>query len=209
MTTAGLAALAVQTKSRPAPACPVCHADTRLFSTHVFSQNAYPKRVPAARIVCPVCLDVVLGRYDFDELTCRNGHRVTKAGGSHPEHHDVPQQAHVQGSKVLDALAGEAPRSEMYPSSCSTSTVRSGTNPLPSLTGLFTRSAPGCFSSSRSRSWSCHSASWITARTPVRRSSRPTREWTLHQVVTVLQRPPALLARATRQRDPRPQRRCG
>ena len=92
-------------------ACPVCHADTRLFSTHVFSQNAYPKRVPAARIVCPVCLDVMLGRYDFDELTCRNGHRVTRSGAVTRSTMTCPDR---HTSKVLDALAGEAPRSEMY-----------------------------------------------------------------------------------------------
>ena len=92
-------------------ACPVCHADTRLFSTHVFSQNAYPKRVSAARIVCPVCLDIVLGRYDFDELTCRNGHRVTRSGAVTRSTMTCPNR---HTSKVLDALAGEAPRSEMY-----------------------------------------------------------------------------------------------
>src|SRR5215470_12419030 len=91
--------------------CPVCRADTRLFSTHVFAQNAYPKRVPAAQIVCPKCLDVLPGRYDFDQLTCSNGHRVTRTAA-------VTRSAmtctagHV--SKVVDALAGKAPRYEMY-----------------------------------------------------------------------------------------------
>ncbi len=92
-------------------ACPVCHADTRLFSTHVFSQNAYPKRVPAAQIVCPVCLDIMPGRHDFNELTCRNGHQVTRPGA-------VTRSAMTcvngHASKVIDALAGEAPCFEMY-----------------------------------------------------------------------------------------------
>jgi putative DNA methylase len=92
-------------------ACPVCRADTRLFSTHVFSQNAYPRRVPAAQVVCPVCLDIMPGRYDFDELTCSHGHRVMRQGA-------VIRSAMtcVNGhtSKVLDALAGERPRAEMY-----------------------------------------------------------------------------------------------
>ncbi|MFF2846685.1 DNA methyltransferase [Streptomyces sp. NPDC058001] len=92
-------------------ACPECGVDTRLFSSHVFSQNAYPKRVPAAQIVCPTCLDVVPGRYDFDVLTCSNGHRVEREGAVTRNLMTCPR-GHT--SKVLDALAGNAPRSEMY-----------------------------------------------------------------------------------------------
>lgn len=92
-------------------ACPECRADTRLFSTHVFSQNAYPKRVPAAQVVCPACLDVIPGRYDFDTLTCRNGHQVTREGAVSRNTMTCPA-GHV--SKVIDALTGQAPRHEMY-----------------------------------------------------------------------------------------------
>lgn len=91
--------------------CPVCHADTRLFSTHVFSQNAYPKRVPTAQIVCSTCLDIMPGRYDFDQLTCRNGHKVTRQGAVTRSAMTCPA-GHV--SKVIDALAGRVPRHEMY-----------------------------------------------------------------------------------------------
>jgi putative DNA methylase len=92
-------------------ACHVCYADTRLFSTHVFSQNAYPKRVPSAQIVCPDCLDVVPGRYDFTELTCRNGHRITRYGAVT---RDSMTCANGHTSKVIHALAGQVPRYEMY-----------------------------------------------------------------------------------------------
>ncbi len=92
-------------------ACPVCDVSTRLFSTHVFSKNAYPKRVPAAQIVCPVCLDVMVGRYDFDERTCRNGHRVARSGAVKRSEMTC---ANKHTSKVLDALAGEMPNYEMY-----------------------------------------------------------------------------------------------
>jgi len=92
-------------------ACPACHADTRLFSTHVFSQNAYPKRIPSAQIICPTCLDVVPGRYDFTELTCRNGHQITR-GGAVTRHSMTCADGHT--SKVIDALAGQIPRYEMY-----------------------------------------------------------------------------------------------
>lgn len=91
--------------------CPGCGADTRLFSTHVFSRNAYPKRVPAAQIVCPSCLDVIPGRYDFDEVTCRNGHSVTRQGAVSRSTMTCPA-GHV--SKVIEALAGQRPRHEMY-----------------------------------------------------------------------------------------------
>jgi putative DNA methylase len=91
--------------------CPACSMHTRLFSTHVFSQNAYPKRVPTAKIVCPTCLDVIPGRYDDERLTCRNGHRVPRQGAVTRGTMTCPN-GHT--SKVLDALAGEVPRREMY-----------------------------------------------------------------------------------------------
>lgn len=92
-------------------ACPQCGSDTRLFSTHVFSQNAYPKRVPDAQIVCPVCLDVMPGRYDFTELTCSKGHSVIRSGAVVRSSMTCPN-GHT--SKVIDALAGKPPRYEMY-----------------------------------------------------------------------------------------------
>jgi len=91
--------------------CPACHADTRLFSAHMFSQNAYPKRVPAAQIVCPSCLDIIPDRNDFDQLTCRNGHKVTRQGAVTRSTMTCPD-GHV--SKVINALAGRVPRYEMY-----------------------------------------------------------------------------------------------
>ena len=92
-------------------ACPICGAHTRLFSTHVFSKNAYPKRVPSAKFVCPICLDVMSGRYDDERLTCRNGHQVPRQGAVIRSTMTCPN-GHT--SKVLDALAGEVPRREMY-----------------------------------------------------------------------------------------------
>lgn len=92
-------------------ACPACSIDTRLFSTHVFSQNVYPGREPTAQIVCPTCLDITQGRYDFDQATCKNEHQILRSGA-------VSRSALtcVNGhtSKVLDALAGQKPRHELY-----------------------------------------------------------------------------------------------
>ena len=92
--------------------CPACHEDIRLFSSHVFSQNAYPKRVPAAQIVCPVCLDIMPGRYDFKRMKCMNNHHVPAAGAVNRSSVTCTNCGHV--SKVLDALGGEPPRYEMY-----------------------------------------------------------------------------------------------
>src|SRR5713226_7141939 len=91
--------------------CPECHESTRLFSTHVYSQNAYPKRVPEAQVVCPTCLDVMPGRYDFETLTCSRGHRITRQGAVS---RSTMTCVNGHSSKVLTALAGTPPRHEMY-----------------------------------------------------------------------------------------------
>src|SRR5713226_8668753 len=91
--------------------CPECHESTRLFSTHVYSQNAYPKRVPEAQVVCPTCLDVRPGRYDFETLTCSRGHRITRQGAVS---RSTMTCVNGHSSKVLTALAGTPPRHEMY-----------------------------------------------------------------------------------------------
>ncbi|OKK11876.1 DNA methylase [Streptomyces sp. CB02400] len=91
--------------------CPGCQETTRLFSTHVFSQHAYPKRVPEAQIVCPTCLDIQTGRYDFEATKCRNGHEFGRAGAVNRSQMTCPN-GHV--SKVLDALGGKTPKRQMF-----------------------------------------------------------------------------------------------
>lgn len=41
-----------------------------LFSSYVFSKNAYPKRKPEARIICPNCWSVNEGYYNSSQLMC-------------------------------------------------------------------------------------------------------------------------------------------
>jgi putative DNA methylase len=41
-----------------------------LFSSYVFSQDAYPKKKPKAQIVCPNCWGVIEDRYDATNLAC-------------------------------------------------------------------------------------------------------------------------------------------
>lgn len=92
-------------------ACPDCGTSTRLFSTTVFAQNAYPKRVPAAQIICPQCLDVIPGTYDFQQATCTRGHLVTPRGAVSAS---MMTCSNGHSSKIIDALAGTPPGSEMY-----------------------------------------------------------------------------------------------
>jgi putative DNA methylase len=92
-------------------ACPRCRRVTRLFSTHVYARNAYPRRVPGAQVVCPECLDVGPGRHDFQAMTCRNGHAITRQGAVKRATMTCPDG---HASRILDAIAGGPPRHEMY-----------------------------------------------------------------------------------------------
>jgi adenine-specific DNA methylase len=91
--------------------CPTCGDSVRLFDSPVFSKNAYPKRVPKAQIVCPECLDVQEGRYDFAHATCANGHDITPRG-TVERSSATCRQGHC--FKMMNALGDEPPRYEMY-----------------------------------------------------------------------------------------------
>ncbi len=91
--------------------CPDCSATTRLFSSHVFARHAYPARYPAAQLVCPECLDVVEGVYDFSTATCSNGHEFGRDGAVSGSRMRCPNG---HGSSVLTALGGQAPSHQMY-----------------------------------------------------------------------------------------------
>lgn len=43
-----------------------------LFNSYVFSKDAYPKKKPISRIVCPGCWSINSGRYDATELVCES-----------------------------------------------------------------------------------------------------------------------------------------
>lgn len=63
-----------------------------LFSRYVFSQDAYPKKKPQARMVCPSCLEILEGRYDAADMTC-----------PHCAHRFNPQQGPASGQYVTGA----------------------------------------------------------------------------------------------------------
>ena len=52
--------------------CPECTAHVDLFSSYIFAQNAYPKKVPEAQAICPHCKEVNATRYDARDVTCRS-----------------------------------------------------------------------------------------------------------------------------------------
>lgn len=91
--------------------CPDCGEATRLFSSQVFAQHAYPRRHPAAHAVCPICLDVVSTRFDFDTASCANGHAFVKDGAVTRGVMSCPN-GHTHS--IITVLDGEAPRHQLY-----------------------------------------------------------------------------------------------
>jgi len=63
-----------------------------LFSSYVFSKNAYPSKKPQAQIICPNCWQINTDRYDTESLTC-----------IHCDHNYNPQQGPSKGRYVTDS----------------------------------------------------------------------------------------------------------
>ncbi len=91
--------------------CPECGEAVHLFSRQVFAQNAYPKRVPRAQLVCPSCLSIQEGRFDFTETTCENGHIFGREGAVSGAWMTCSSG---HRTKVIRALDGKVPRHAMY-----------------------------------------------------------------------------------------------
>ncbi len=62
-----------------------------LFGSYVFSKDAYPKKKPIAKIVCPSCGSINSGRYDATDLACESC-----------RHQFNPQAGPVEGQYVTD-----------------------------------------------------------------------------------------------------------
>lgn len=62
-----------------------------LFSSYVFSKNAYPKRKPESKIICPQCWQITTARYDAESVAC-----------VHCRHTFNPQKGTVNGRYVTD-----------------------------------------------------------------------------------------------------------
>lgn len=92
-------------------ACPTCGELVHLFDSPVYSRNAYPQRVPRAQIVCPTCLSLAEDRYDFDQLTCAQGHTLTQSG---PVRRSSMTCTNGHVHRVIDALGDALPSYTMY-----------------------------------------------------------------------------------------------
>jgi putative DNA methylase len=66
-----------------------------LFSNYIFSKNAYPKKKPQAKIICPKCFNIISGRYD-DIVAC--------CGKCNTNFN--PQHGPVNGATVKDFESG-------------------------------------------------------------------------------------------------------
>ncbi len=66
-----------------------------LFSNYVFSKNAYPNKKPAAKIVCPNCLNVIDSQFNVESVKC-----------SRCNHEFNPQSGNVSGAFVTDPQTG-------------------------------------------------------------------------------------------------------
>lgn len=67
-----------------------------LFSSYVFSKNAYPKKKPESQILCPTCGSVFVGMYDSTNETCPSCTNQFN-----------PQDAPAKGSSVYDKSGRE------------------------------------------------------------------------------------------------------
>jgi putative DNA methylase len=61
-----------------------------LFDRYVFAQNAYTKKKPLAKIICPACWDVIEDRYDITNIEC-----------PHCNHEFNPQVGPASGQYIL------------------------------------------------------------------------------------------------------------
>lgn len=52
--------------------CPACGNRVELFSNYVFARHACARKNPEARILCPCCGDILIGRYDSTEIRCES-----------------------------------------------------------------------------------------------------------------------------------------
>lgn len=70
--------------------------DIPLFSSYVFSKNAYPNKKPESQIWCPLCENIFIGKYNSTDEQC-------------PEcsHLFNPQHGAVKGAKVFDKDGNE------------------------------------------------------------------------------------------------------
>jgi putative DNA methylase len=86
-----------------------------LFDRYVFAQDAYPKKKPAAQIVCPSCWDLIEDRYDATAVTCpRCHHGFDPQKGPAAGQYVTTTKGNRYRIKELLAAAGTPPAHRLY-----------------------------------------------------------------------------------------------
>lgn len=87
-----------------------------LFSKYVFSQDAYPKKKPMAKIICPSCWSILEDRYDATSLDCCYcNHKFNPQSGPVSGQYVTSQKGQRYKIKDLVAMTGGKPPSHrMY-----------------------------------------------------------------------------------------------
>lgn len=86
-----------------------------LFNRYVFSQDAYPKKKPRAQIVCPICWNLLEGRYDQTDIICLNcTHRFNPQEGPVSGQYVTSTKGNRYRIKALLPANGKPPMHRLY-----------------------------------------------------------------------------------------------
>ena len=86
-----------------------------LFSSYVFSKDAYPKKKPIARIICPSCWGINTGRYDATELVCGTcSQRFNPQAGPVDGQYVTAPSGEKYKVKDLVSQSGKPPEHRLY-----------------------------------------------------------------------------------------------
>lgn len=86
-----------------------------LMSRYVFSQDAYPKKKPAAKILCPECWAIIEDRYDSTNVTCPEcSWHFNPQNGPASGQHVTSRKGHSFRIKDIVSKSGQPPQHRMY-----------------------------------------------------------------------------------------------
>lgn len=86
-----------------------------LFSSYVFSKNAYPKKKPIAKVLCPLCWSINNSRYDATESVCEEcAHRFNPLAGPVKGQYVTAPSGERYKIKDLISESGRPPEHRLY-----------------------------------------------------------------------------------------------
>lgn len=94
--------------------CPACCKNIDLFSSYVIAANAYPKRKPEVKILCPACGDIFSGQYGDNLAICSScAHQFNQRSGPAKKiNADCPHCQHK--FSIFKAIGGKRPIFRLY-----------------------------------------------------------------------------------------------